>query len=90
MKLNLILISVCLFLGCIITRYQTILKEKNTLIENYQRNQNILTKKIKDIYNEKNILLQQNQELSKASQKDSFNWNEDISSSNVIKCLQKN
>ena len=90
MKLNFILISICAFLILLINQYQTTIEEKNTLIKTYQRNQNTLTQKIKDIYNEKNILMQQNKELSKAAQKDNFNWNEDISNTLVIKRLQKN
>lgn len=90
MKLNIILFGICIFLVHVITLYQNLINQKKVLIQNFQQNQNILTQKIKDIYNDKVKLEQENRELTKAAKNDSFNWYQDISNTNVIKQLQKN
>lgn len=64
-------------------------KESATI---YRKNQNSLNTQLRRIYNEKNLLQKQNEELEKHATKDiqSFNWHTDISNTSVIKRLRQN
>ncbi len=90
MKINIFL----LLLLIVFANYNYHLLEKikkiKEQIKTYQQNELILSKKIKDIYNEKLLLENAKKTLSKEAKKDTFDWHADISNSYVIKCLQKN
>ena len=90
MRLNIILLFVCVLLIYMIIQYKAIISQKDHQIKIQQNNQTLLTQQIRKIYNEKIILEQENEELVKASKLDSFNWYQDISNTSVIKRLQKN
>ncbi len=90
MKIYLTFLIILILLSFIIKQQQDKINYQEKQITSYQKNEHILANKIKDIYNEKIILKQQTEELKKASTKDSFDWNRDISNTYVIKQLQKN
>lgn len=90
MKLNLILLFVIILQLFITKHLQTKLSNQEDLTSFYKQNKNILLNKIRSIYDEKILLENENQELQKLSQQDTFNWHQDISNTSVIRKLQKN
>ncbi len=88
MKLNtfLLLLLLGIVLICYIQKKQ--INTLNQQTKSQQQNLNYLSQKIKDIYNEKIILEKQKKQLYEEASKDTFDWNRDISNTNVIKRLQ--
>jgi len=91
MKLNLILLAfaiVCAFAAVI--NKQEAKSAKETVGRLYQ-NQNILLTRLRKVQNETTLIKQQNIALSKEAHKDHayFDWFADISTTAVVKRLQK-
>ena len=89
MKTNLFLLTVVILLLFVIKCFHISLineKEKNL---NYKHNQNILLEQIRSVYNDKIKLEAQNETFKNLSKKDGFDWYQDISTTHVIRELQK-
>ena len=90
--MNKILFVICFFLVlAIYLLYQDNLYQKNKYIVSNANNQ-LLIKKIKEVYNDKVETDRKIQELRDEAKKDksSFDWNYNIANSPVIKRLQTN
>ena len=90
--MNKILFVICFFLVlAIYLLYQDNLYQKNKYIVSNANNQ-LLIKKIKEVYNDKVETDRKIQELRDEAEKDksSFDWNYNIANSPVIKRLQTN
>ena len=74
MKLNTILLIIIIFLLLIIKYLSTNIAHEQTKTKHYQQNQNILYLKLRNVYDEKLQLEQQNKELTRLSSQDTFNW----------------
>ena len=71
--------------------YQEELERVSGLYSTSQANNNLLIKKVKDIYNDKRETERQNALLEQAAEKEDkthFDWHADIANSSVIKQLQ--
>lgn len=88
MKLNAILLMLLLVVIFICYIQKNKINALDHKTKTQQQNLLFLSQKIKDIYNEKIILEKQKKELSIEAKKDTFDWNIDISNTNVIKRLQ--
>ncbi len=89
MKLNLIFIIIILILLFLLKITNLTLKHEQSKATFYQQNQKQLQTEFQRIKNDKLKLEEINRELKILSEKDSFNWHQDISNTNVIKRLQK-
>lgn len=90
--MNKILFVVCFFLVLVIyLLYQDNLYQKNKYVVSNANNQ-LLIKKIKEVYNDKMETDRKIQELRDEAKKDksSFDWHYNIANSPVIKRLQAN
>lgn len=87
--MNKILFVICFFLVlAIYLLYQDNLYQKNKYVVSNANNQ-LLIKKIREVYNDKVETDKRIKELQEEAKKDkTFNWNIDISSSPVIRKLQ--
>ncbi len=89
MKFYIAFLTTFILLILIIIKQYEKINNINQQITLYQKKEDILIKQIKEIYNEKILLEEQTEKLQKASKKDYFDWNRDISNTHVIKQLQQ-
>ena len=90
MKLNIIFFTLLMFVIFICYLLCNKINKLNQQNKLHIQNEQILSQKIKDIYNEKIILEKHQNELKQEAKKDTFDWNRDISNTHVIKRLQTN
>jgi hypothetical protein len=89
MKTNLFLLTVIILLLFVIKYFHiSLINEKEKKL-NYKHNQDILLEQIRSVYNDKIKLEAQNETLKNLSKKDGFDWYQDISTTHVIRELQK-